>query len=426
MAVPASIVIVGAGQSGAMAAATLRHLGYAGRLTLVGREPHLPYERPPLSKAVLGDAGAEGSAAIHPPGFYAENGIALVRGTEALALDRGRREVRLSDGTALSYDRCVLATGGHPRELPILARGTSKVHYLRTMDDARSMRSCLTSAARVIVIGGGFLGLEVASTALDKHARVTIVESAGRLLPNALPAEFAQWLAARARAAGAALRLGARIAGVRLEADGRTPAGLELEGGETLDADAIVVAIGLQPEVDLARAAGLGIDPRNGGVKVDACCRTIDPNIYAIGDCASQHRPALGRDARLESWQNANEQARVAAAAILGADPPPAPYPWFWTDQFGCNIQMLGMPAPDIAYVCRGSAEPDAEAPRLLWLGHRDGVPVHGLAVNAAADLRQMRVLFERAIRGDVRGFTDPSVPLKSWTKACQQAAMTA
>jgi 3-phenylpropionate/trans-cinnamate dioxygenase ferredoxin reductase subunit len=426
MTAPTSIVIVGAGQGGAMAAAALRGLGYAGRLALVGRERHAPYERPPLSKTVLRDAAAEDAAAIHPHTFYTEQGIVLIRGIAAATLDRARREVGLADGTTLAYDRCLLATGGDARQLSALPRGTPGVHYIRTLDDARGLRAGLHAGARVVVVGGGFLGLEVASTALDSGARVAIVETADRLLPNALPAPFSDWLAARAIAAGATLRLGARIVSVTMRPDGRAPAGLTLEGGETLPADAIVVAIGLQPDVTLARATGLEIDARNGGVLVDAQCRTSDPDILAIGDCASQHRDCLGRHARLESWQNANEQARVAAAAMLGVEPPPAPYPWFWTDQFGCNIQMLGMPADDLSYLCRGVAEPGAQAPKLIWLGHRGGVPVHGVAVNAAADLRQMRVLFERGVRIDAIGFADASAPLKPWIKTCQQTAAPA
>ncbi|CAM3755848.1 3-phenylpropionate dioxygenase ferredoxin-NAD(+) reductase component [Bordetella sputigena] len=433
MAAPASIVIVGAGQGGAMAAAALRLQGYAGKLTLVGREFHAPYERPPLSKAVLRDAAAEAAAAIHAEAYYAEQDIELMRGVEAVSLDRARREIVLSDGIVLAYDRCLLATGGQARTLPALPPGMAKVHYVRTLDDARGLRACLRAGARVVVIGGGFLGLEIASTALESGADVAVVESAERLLPNALPVPLAEWLAARAIASGARLHLGARIASVLPRADSpgagpstNPPAGLLLDNGLSLPADAIVVAIGLQPETGLARAAGLEIDANNGGIRVDAHCRTADPRILAIGDCASQHRDFLGRHARLESWQNANEQARVAAAAMLDADPPPAPYPWFWTDQFGCNIQMLGMPVPGLAYVCRGAAPPDTGTPRLIWLGHRDGVPVHGVAVNAAADLRQMRVLFERGIPMDPAGFADTNVALKPWIKACQQAAAPA
>lgn len=430
MAAPASIVIVGAGQGGAMAAAALRAMGYAGRLALIGRESHPPYERPPLSKAVLRAADAEQAAAIHPPAFYADQDIELLRGMEAVAIDRARREIRLADGTTLGYDRCLLATGGQARELAGLPRGAADAHYIRTLDDARGLRTCLRAGARIAIVGGGFLGLEIASTALDSGADVAIIESAERLLPNALPAPFSDWLAARATARGARLHLGARIASVTAGGSGRTSAALVLHQGETageaIPADAIVVAIGLQPDVALARAAGLEIDPQNGGIRVDEHCRSSDPNVLAIGDCASQHRGFLGRHARLESWQNANEQARAAAAAMLDTEPPAPPYPWFWTDQFGCNIQMLGMPAPGLVYACRGDAEPGADAPRFIWLGHRNGVPVHGVAVNAAADLRQMRVLFERGIRVDPTGFADAGGALKPWIKACQQAAAPA
>jgi 3-phenylpropionate/trans-cinnamate dioxygenase ferredoxin reductase subunit len=420
---PRSIVIVGAGQGGAMAAAALRALGYGGRLTLVGREPHPPYERPPLSKTVLRDAQAEISAAIHAPGFYVEQNIELISGVEARDIDRTRREVHLANGSSLPYDRCLLATGGDARELPAMPRGTAGVHYVRSLDDARRLRQGLGPASRVCVVGGGFLGLEVASTALEAGADVAVVESGSRLLANAVPAAFSTWLAARAISAGAKLRLNARIVSVASGSGRHATAGLTLGDGEFLPADAIVVAIGLVPDVALARDAGLALDPQNGGVRVDTHCRTSDPDILAIGDCASQYRDCLGRHARLESWQNANEQARVAACAMLDHDPPRPAYPWFWTDQFGCNIQMLGLPAPDLAYTCRGAAEPDAAQPSLVWLGHRDGVPVHGVAVNAATDLRQMRVLFERAVRIDPVHYADVSLALKPWIKACQQAA---
>ncbi|ARP81607.1 ferredoxin reductase [Bordetella genomosp. 8] len=426
MAAPDSIVIIGAGQGGAMAAAALRTQGYAGKLTLVGREFHPPYERPPLSKAVLRDAAAEAAAAIHAEAYYAEQDITLLRGVEVLALDRTERRISLSNGARLPYDRCLLATGGQARTLPSLPPGMPGVHYVRTLDDARGLRACLRAGARVAVVGGGFLGLEIASTALESGADVAVVESADRLLPNALPAPLAAWLAARAAALGARLHLSARIAAILPPTPDAPAGGLSLDSGVALPADAIVVAVGLQPDVALARAAGLEIDADNGGIRVDAHCRTADPHVLAIGDCASQHRDLLGRHARLESWQNANEQARVAAAAMLDADPPPAPYPWFWTDQFGCNIQMLGMPVAGLAYVCRGSAMPEDSAPKLVWLGHRDGVPVHGVAINAAADLRQLRVLFERGIRIDPGSFADVNVTLKPWIKACQQAATPA
>ncbi|KDC69966.1 NAD(P)/FAD-dependent oxidoreductase [Bordetella bronchiseptica] len=415
-----SIVIVGAGQAGAVAAASLRQLGYRGGLTLIGQEAHPPYERPPLSKAVLQGTATHAEAAVHPAGFYAENDIALLTETAVAALDPIARTVRLADGRTLPYDRCLLATGGHARELPALPRGRAGVHYIRTLNDALDLRAALRPGVRAAVIGGGFLGLEVASTARELGAEVTVIENGSRLLERALPAIVSDWLAERVRASGVDLRLGGAIAAI---GDG-PPCAITLADGTQVNADLIVVSIGLAPEVTLARQAGLPLDD-NGGICVDAQARTADPHVYAAGDCASQPRACLGTAARFESWQNANEQARAAAAAMLGLAPAAEPYPWFWTDQYGCNIQILGLPQPGLRYVCRPQTDPQA-APRVLWIGLRDGVPCHGIAVNAGGDLRQLRVLFERGIPVDPHRLADPAEALKPLVKAWQAAVAVA
>ncbi|AMG86866.1 NAD(P)/FAD-dependent oxidoreductase [Bordetella bronchiseptica] len=415
-----SIVIVGAGQAGAVAAASLRQLGYRGGLTLIGQEAHPPYERPPLSKAVLQGTATHAEAAVHPAGFYAENDIALLTETAVAALDPIARTVRLADGRTLPYDRCLLATGGHARELPALPRGRAGVHYIRTLNDALDLRAALRPGVRAAVIGGGFLGLEVASTARELGAEVTVIENGSRLLERALPAIVSDWLAERVRASGVDLRLGGAIAAI---GDG-PPYAITLADGTQVNADLIVVSIGLAPEVTLARQAGLPLDD-NGGICVDAQARTADPHVYAAGDCASQPRACLGTAARFESWQNANEQARAAAAAMLGLAPAAEPYPWFWTDQYGCNIQILGLPQPGLRYVCRPQTDPQA-APRVLWIGLRDGVPCHGIAVNAGGDLRQLRVLFERGIPVDPHRLADPAEALKPLVKAWQAAVAVA
>ncbi|CAB3918984.1 NAD(P)/FAD-dependent oxidoreductase [Achromobacter piechaudii] len=427
-----SILIIGAGQSGAVAAATLRDLGHAGPITLIGREAHAPYERPPLSKAVLQSAEAHAQTAVHPGDFYEQRRITLLTGAEALRLDPSAHLVHLSDGRRLEYSRCLLATGGRARELPSLPRGTAGVHYIRTLDDAAALRAGLTPQARVVVIGGGFLGLEVASTARSLGADVTVLESAPRLLERVLPAALSDWLADRVRHAGVTLRLDARIARSRAQphpdAAVRHHARftLELQDATVIEADVVVVAIGLAPEVSLAEQAGLALDAVNGGIVVDANCRSSDAAIYAAGDCASQHRRYLNTALRLESWQNANEQARAAAAGMLGLPTPGEPYPWFWTDQFGCNVQMLGLPQPGLAYTCRGVPLSQADAPKFIWLGHRDGIPVHAIAINAGGDLRQLRVLFEQGLRIDPQRYADETVALKPLVKACQQSAAAA
>jgi len=422
----ARVVIVGAGQAGALAAATLRQLGYRGALTLIGQEPHPPYERPPLSKAVLlGDEAVDAQTAIHPPAFYEEQDITLLTGAAVVALDTDDGTLRLDDGRVIPYDRCLLATGGAARELPGLPRGTPGVHYIRTLDDARALRRALLPGTRLGVIGGGFLGLEIASTAAGMGATATVVEGGPRLLQRALPEALSHWLAQRAQAQGVRLHLGAAVVATQAPSPGQ-PACITLADGNAIEADLLAVSIGLTPATALAAQAGLLLDPANGGIAVDAQCRSSDSHVYAAGDCTSQHQIFLGMAARLESWQNACEQARTAAAGMLGLDLPAPAYPWFWTDQFGCNVQILGTPAAGLEYACRGAADPTADAPRGLWLGHRDGVPVHGIAVNAGTDLRQLRVLFERGLPLDTAAFADPAVPLKPLVKASQQAATLA
>lgn len=421
-----AILIIGAGQSGAVAAATLRDLGHEGPITLIGREAHAPYERPPLSKAVLQAAETPVQTAVHPSDFYEQRRITLLTDADVVRLDADAHLVQLADGRQLNYHRCLLATGGRARELPSLPRGTPGVHYIRTLDDAAALRAGLTPKARVVIIGGGFLGLEVASTARTLGAEVTVLESASRLLERVLPPALSDWLADRARHAGVTLRLDARIARSTRQphpdasVEHQACFAIELQNGTVLDADVVVVAIGLTPEVTLAEQAGLALDAANGGIVVDAHCRSSAPDLYAAGDCASQHRRHLNTALRLESWQNANEQARAAAAGMLGLPAPGEPYPWFWTDQFGCNVQMLGLPQPGLSYACRGVPQSQTDAPKFIWLGHRDGVPVHAIAINAGGDLRQLRVLFEQGLRIDPQRYADETVALKPLVKACQ------
>lgn len=424
----APIVIVGAGQAGAMAAAALRDGGFAGRIVLIGSEPHRPYERPPLSKAVLCEP-QEPRLDVLADDAFATRGIEWLGGVTVTELRPQQRELLLSDGRCLAYDRCLLATGGQARVLSALLPEQPGVHYLRSLDDARALRSRLVPGARVVVIGGGFLGLELASSARARGAEVELIESAPRLLERFVPPEVSDWLAARARALGIGLHLGMALAAVEVKDSPADPAqpfaaapiALQTTAGTQLSADVVIVSIGLVPSVALAQAAGLALDASNGGIAVDEYGQTSCAGIYAAGDCASQYRELAGAALRLESWQNANEQARAAAAAMLGLPLPTPPYPWFWTDQLGCNIQMLGLPAPGLAYVLRG--DPQTEPCKALWIGHRDGVPVHGIAINAGGDLRVLRPLFEQRQRVDVAGFGEPNQPLRAWAKAQQTAA---
>lgn len=403
------IVIIGAGQSAAVAALTLREHGYMGAIQMVGREPHRPYERPPLSKSVLVDAQLPrlDVLAAEP---WARARIELLSGSEAVALNVHEHQVRLGNGAVLEYEYCVLATGGEARTLPALPRPAPGIHYVRTLDDALRLRAALQRGPEVVIVGGGFLGLEIAHSARSAGASVTIVETAHRLLDRFLPATLSAWLESELVAAGAHLKLGESLRHCSPLDDERWL--LETSGGACLGADAVVVAIGLVPNDSLARDAGLSVAP-GGGILVDAHCRTSDNHIFACGDCTSQRRPRQTAPARMESWQNANEQARTAAAAIMAAPAPRVPIPWFWTEQGKHNIQILGAPAPDLDYVLRE----DPGASKALWFGHRKGVPTHGIAINAGADLRALRPLFESGQPVQLQDFHLPGTNLRAWAK---------
>ncbi|MCY1293069.1 Rhodocoxin reductase [compost metagenome] len=414
------ILIVGAGQAGAMAAASLRGLGCSGRIVMAGGEKHAPYERPPLSKSVLADAGQDGKLGVHPASFYADQDIELRLGTCVTALDAAQHIAHLADGSAIGYDACLLATGGNARVLPALPPGTPHVHYLRSLDDAARLRNAMQRAGELVVIGGGFLGLETASTAAGMGLKVTLVESADRLLGRALPAELGTWLADRVRAQGVTLRLGCGIAHCDSQDDAVR---MRLDDGSALHAPLVVAAIGLTPEVTLAAGAGLALHPQNGGIQVDEQCRTSAEGIYAAGDCCSQYQPLFGTEVRLESWQSANEQARVAAAAMLGVAAEPAALPWFWTDQFGCNVQMLGAAHPDLRYAWRGIAAHDDAVPKFMLLGTRDGRLSHAIAVNAGGDLRQLRSLVGHDVSAHFARLCDDTLPLRQVIRERQAEA---
>jgi len=405
----APLVIVGAGQAGAMAARALRELGHDGELILIGDEPHAPYERPPLSKAVLADEQIPDIGLLPEP-FQAQSGVTLKPGRRVVRLDTARRELHLDDGTVQPYRACLLATGGDARILPALPPGTPGVHYLRTLDDAQGLRAALRTSGSMLVIGGGFLGLEIASTARALGLDVTVIELGPALLGRAMPPEVSRWLAARARAHGVRLHLDATLTNLAPVAGG-IAATLANVGG--LRADLAVVAVGQVPSVALAREAGLLIDAGNGGIRVDAHCRTSAEGVYAAGDCASGLDADTGMHRRLESWQNANEQARIAAAAMLGRDVESSAPPWFWTDQFGCNIQMLGQGTPGLAYHLRGQLPQGSESGKALLFGIDGDRLVHAIAINAGGDLRAFRGVLGRPLACPPQALADPAIPAK-------------
>ncbi|MDM0025212.1 NAD(P)/FAD-dependent oxidoreductase [Variovorax saccharolyticus] len=410
------VLIVGAGQAGASAAAALRDFGYPGRILIVGAEQALPYERPPLSKAMLAGSGAVSDILIHPAGFHAEKGVETLLGVAVSSLDVQGRTATLSDGARTTWRHCLIATGGQARSVAGLTPGAARVHYLRTIADALRLREAMRQHRSVLVVGGGFLGLEVASTARTLGLSATVLESADRLLGRVMPPALSRWLREAVCAAGVDLRLDARCEAFDVHADGVV---VTLASGETVSADMVVAAIGLVPEVGLARRAGLKIHPDNGGIAVNERCETSAPGVYAAGDCSSQHHPFVDAEIRLESWQNANEQARLVAAAIAGQPAAALTAPWFWSDQFGANLQILGVPVPGLEYHCRGEPGDGDTAGKFLLLGANDaGQILHAIAVNAGGELRMLKPLVDSRTPCDPLALCDAASPLRQQVRA--------
>ncbi len=333
----AGVVIVGAGQAGLQAASELRAQGYQGEVTLIGEEMALPYHRPPLSKAYLtGEKGPEALLMRGEP-FFVEQRIDLELGTAATAIDRARKAVILADGRRIAYERLVLATGAAPRRLSCPGSDLDGVVVLRTRKDADDLRTRLDKAQRVVVVGGGFIGLEVAASAAKLGKQVAVLEAAPRLMARAVGEGISAFFLAAHRAHGVDVRLGAMLAAIEGEAS--QVAGARLADGEFIPCDLIVVGVGVTPNVGLAAAAGL--DAGN-GIVVGRTQRTADPDIWALGDCASFPNPHGEGLIRLESVQAAVDQAKTVAADILGAAQPYAAIPWFWSDQYDLKLQMVG------------------------------------------------------------------------------------
>lgn len=423
MANHTSVLIIGAGQAASVLARELRSLGYTGSITLVGDETHLPYERPPLSKDVLKASATTDSVFLQKAEFYQEQQIELLLGTTVQSLDCNTRQATLSNGQTWSFEHAVLATGGAARELALLPATEANALYLRTLDDALSLQARLQPGLRALVIGGGFMGLELASTASETGAQVTVIEANERLLARNAPALLSQWLLERFESKGITVRLGHGVRQAHFVAKNEHPVQLELNDGHTLNGDLAIVAAGLTANSALAQASGIAVDEMTAGIIVDRQGRTRVAGIYAAGDCATQICPDTSVRTRTESWQNANEQARQVAHAIAGQDAPAAPVSWFWTDVLGCNIQMLGQGSPDLNYQVRGVMDSQGDAISFMLLAFEGQHLRHAIAVNAGADLRALRSVMEQDLPVDPAIVLDPATKLRQYVK---EAARTA
>jgi 3-phenylpropionate/trans-cinnamate dioxygenase ferredoxin reductase subunit len=349
MSLISSIVIVGAGHAGVQAAASLRDDGYQGELTLVGDEPELPYQRPPLSKAFLkGEVELDGLP-LRAEAFFHGHTIELAFGDKAIGIDRAEHMLELASGATIAYDRLILATGARARELKIAGADLANVIGLRSIRHAQSIREGLGPDKRIVIIGAGFIGLEIAATARKLGGEVTVLEIAGRPMGRAVSPIMSEFFADAHRGFGSELRFGAGVAAIHGE-DGRATS-VELSTGEILPCDLVIVGVGIVAEDELAQAAGLACQ---NGVVVDEFMQTSDPDIYAIGDCASFPSRLLGAALRLESVQNATDQAKCAARAILGKGVAYDALPWFWSDQGDLKLQIAGLSQGVDTWTTRG------------------------------------------------------------------------
>jgi len=394
------VIVIGGGQAAARAAKAMRVAGYVGPITILSEEAHLPYERPALSKAMLLQPGAEAPQVLAEPD-YATSAITLRTRCRAEAIDRTRHEVALCGGERLPYDRLLIATGSRNRPLTIDGMAAEQIFSLRTLDDGRRLARALKDRPALTVVGGGFIGLEVAASAAKLGCRVAVIEAADRLLPRLGSPEASAFVLDHHSRCGIDVRLGVRVVSgeggrVRLS-----------DGGDTA-AEVVVAGVGVAPDTALADAAGLDCQD---GILVDAFCRTSDPDIFAAGDVTRHYNPLLGRSLRLESWQNANAQADAAGRTIAGFPTPSAEIPWLWSDQGDLNLQAAGAPSSVERTVLRG----DPSGGDGLTIFQLDGDRlVGGVTLNRGKEMPMIRrLLAQPELQLDPDHLADSAMPLR-------------
>lgn len=397
-------VIIGAGQAGAQGAQSLRAAGFQGRIVLLGEEPAAPYQRPPLSKSYLqGTLGAD-RLALKPDAFYAQSEIDLRLGVRAAAIDRAKARVEIEGGEPIAYDRLLIATGAPPRRLNCPGAELPGVHYLRTAADSDRLRPALSGARRIVIVGAGYIGLEVAASARKAGCEVTVLEAQARVLQRVAGPDISAFFDGLHRAHGVDLRTGAMLAG--FEGRDKIEAAV-LANGERIACDAALVGVGASPAIALAIEAGLAIE---NGVATDDHARTSDPAIYAAGDCASHPSRLYGRRLRLESVPNAIEQAKVAGANMAGGDAVYDAVPWFWSDQYDVKLQTAGVAEGADEAVVRG----DPAAARFSVWSLKEGRVLAVDAVNDPAAFLASKKIIAAKAPVDAKSLADPATDLKS------------
>jgi len=397
-------VVIGAGQAASQLVASLRTEGYAAPITLVGDEAYPPYQRPPLSKKFLSGEMEEDRLFIRPPEFYAAANATLILKTRATAVDLAAKSVSLSDGRMLPYETLALTTGSRVRKLTVPGADLPGIFYLRGIDDVKAIQPHFVAGKRLVVVGGGYIGLETAAVAARRGLRVTIVEALERCLQRVTSQQISDFFEGIHRAEGVTILTRTGVHGFK-QGLGSTLI-VETAGGE-IEADLVIAGIGILPEQALAQAAGLACE---NGIVVDEFARTSDADVYAIGDCANHPNPLLGRRLRLESVQNAIDQAKAAALAITGKPKPYAEVPWFWSDQYDLKLQIAGISAPGDTVILRG--DPSLRKFAAFYL--RDGHVAAVDAVNAVPEYMVGRQMIAQKKTVDPAKLADLAIPMKS------------
>ena len=397
-------VVVGAGHAAGQAAATLRSKGFKGRIILIGEESYAPYQRPALSKAFLsGDITLE-RLYFKPSAYYEKNDIELILDTIVTQLDRQKKTITLSDGREIAYDKALLATGSRVRTIPLPGADLPGVFYLRTIADVEGIRAACAKGSKIIIVGGGYVGLEVAASTKKLGLDVTVLEAESRVMARAVGQEVSDFFETLHAEEGVSIKTGQAV--TALEGDGKLER-VVCADGTVLQADVAVIGVGIIPNQELAAQAGLAVD---NGVVVDAYCRTADPDIFAAGDCTNHPNGIFERRLRLESVHNALEQAKTAAAAMCGTLTVYDQVPWFWSDQYNVKLQIAGLSQGYDEIVVRG--DPSARKFAAFYL--KEGVLIATDAINAVPEYMMSRKLIAAHARIAPERLADMSIPMKS------------
>jgi 3-phenylpropionate/trans-cinnamate dioxygenase ferredoxin reductase subunit len=401
------LVIVGAGQAAAQAIQSCRQLGFDGDITLVGEEGYPPYQRPPLSKKYLAGELVKTRLFLKSQSFYSSRGVELRSSVRAVEIDAENQRVRLSDGSTSDYDFLLLATGARPRRLSVPGNDLTGVHYLRSIDDVDAITPQLAGPSSVVIVGGGYIGLEVAAVCVRHGHRVTVLEAASRLMSRVVCRETAAFFAQAHAEAGVDIHCDSHV--VEFNGQSRVSS-VKTSEGTAFQADCVILAIGVDPNTALAASAGLRCD---NGIAVDSFARTEDPRIVAAGDCTSHPHPWVGTRVRLESVHNAIEQAKAASKSLVGAGEPFDEVPWFWSDQYDLKLQIVGLARDYDTTITRG--DPTSRSFAVYYL--RDGQPVAIDAVNRPRDFLLGKRLLATRAEVPVDAIADTNVDLSQFLK---------